>query len=112
MTQYSVGEAIIVDNSTSLRSFSKLSPSNQGSIDLEPSPLSITLKKSQLISRPLPADAGLSFQSGGQVLDAEVRWEINTVFAELTMLFFGDSSKQRSPSRSILQTATFQVIAP
>jgi hypothetical protein len=31
-------------------------------------------------------------QSGGQVLNADVRWEINTVFAEHTMLFFGDSS--------------------
>jgi hypothetical protein len=50
------------------------------------------LKKSQLISRPLPAEAGLKLQSGGQVLNADVRWEINTVLAELTMLFFGDSS--------------------
>jgi hypothetical protein len=30
--------------------------------------LSKTLKKSPLISRPLPAEAGLIIQSGGQVL--------------------------------------------
>ena len=73
--------------------------------------LSRALKKSQLISLPLPAEAGLITQSGGQVLNTDVRWEINTVLAELTMLFFGDSSKQYSPFQSILQTATFQVVA-
>jgi len=52
---------------------------NFGSMNLEPCPLSRTLKKSQLISRPLPAEAGLILQSGGQVLNADVRWEINTV---------------------------------
>jgi len=54
----------------------------------EASLLSRTLKKSQLIFRPLPAEAGLITQSGGQVLNAEVSWEINTVLSELTMLFF------------------------
>jgi len=60
-------------------------------------PLSRTLKKSQLISRPLPAKAGLIIQSDGQVLNTEVRWEINTVLAELTMLFFGDSFFFQTP---------------
>ncbi len=86
---------MVMDNSMSLRSFSKLSPSNQGSM-VGSFPLTRTLKKSPLISRPLPASAGLILQSGGQVLNADVRWEINTVLAELTMLFFGDFENQTS----------------
>ena len=48
-------------------------------------------------------------QGGGQVLSAEVRWEINTVLSELTMLFFGDSFAESQAALSICTRLTSRI---
>jgi hypothetical protein len=87
MTVCSAGGGIVRDKAVFLQSFSKLSPSNQDSMNLE----SRSQKNFEEESTHLPTTTcgsrshNSKWRSGSH---SEVRWEINTVLAELTMLFF------------------------
>ena len=48
-------------------------------------------------------------QGVGQVLSAEVRWEINTVHFELTMLFFRASLTDSQTDLSIYTSLTSKI---